>query len=218
MTRTRVKICCIASPVEARLAIAAGADAVGLVSEMPSGPGVISEIDIIRITAEIPPPVASVLLTSRTEPGAVATHVLSSGVNTVQLVDRVSEATYSALRQSAPFVRIIQVLHVLSEADVELAMRTAPSVDALLLDSGRPDAAQAELGGTGRTHDWEISRRIVQSCGVPVFLAGGLNDGNVAKAIRAVRPYGVDLCSGVWTDGALDSAKLSAFMSAVAGA
>jgi phosphoribosylanthranilate isomerase len=85
-------------------------------------------------------------------------------------------------------------------------------VDALLLDSGNQKLAIKELGGTGRVHDWRISRRIRDAVEVPVFLAGGLNAANVAAAVAAVEPHGVDVCSGVRTDGRLDPAKLRAFV------
>jgi phosphoribosylanthranilate isomerase len=74
------------------------------------------------------------------------------------------------------------------------------------------------LGGTGRIHDWAVSRRVVEAVREPVFLAGGLNPGNVGDAIRSVRPFGVDVCSGLRTAGRLDDAKLTDFMAAVAAA
>lgn len=215
MPRTRIKICCIALPDEAALAIAAGADALGLVGRMPSGPGPIGDDMIAEIAAMVPPPVATFLLTSETEPDAVVDHVRRCGTNTVQLVDAVPPATYAALRRACPAVRIVQVLHVTGPETLEQARAVAPHVDALLLDSGNPAAEVKQLGGTGRVHDWSVSRRIVGEAGRMVFLAGGLRAENVGEAIGAVRPYGVDLCSGVRTDGALDAEKLSAFVHAV---
>ena len=88
-------------------------------------------------------------------------------------------------------------------------------VDALLLDSGNPSLAVKELGGTGRTHDWKLSRRIRDSVSIPVFLAGGLTPSNVADAVAAVEPFGLDVCSGVRSDGNLDPVKLRAFVDAV---
>ena len=113
---------------------------------------------------------------------------------------------------------LIHVVHVEDEASVALAADYARRADALLLDSGRPSLAVPELGGTGRAHDWRLSARIVAASSVPVFLAGGLAPGNVAEAIRAVRPYGVDVCSRLRSGGALDAAKLAAFVRAVAAA
>lgn len=209
--RTRLKVCCIASIEEARLAIACGADAVGLVARMPSGPGPIPDERIREIAASVPPPVARFLLTSETEGGAIVAHVRATGVCTVQIVDdSVGVEVYERLREEVPLVRIVQVVHVVDEGSIGRALEAARHVDALLLDSGRP--AARELGGTGRRHDWSISRRIVERSGVPVFLAGGLNAGNVGEAVREVRPWGVDLCTGVRTGGRLDEGKLRRFV------
>ena len=84
-------------------------------------------------------------------------------------------------------------------------------MDALLLDSGNPNLKVKELGGTGRIHNWDLSRLIVEKAGIPVFLAGGLNPKNVLKAIKIVQPYGVDICSGVRSNNSLDEEKLKAF-------
>ncbi|MEM8784216.1 MAG: phosphoribosylanthranilate isomerase [Planctomycetota bacterium] len=217
--RTRLKVCCIASVREAKLAIALGADALGLVARMPSGPGCISDERIADIAGSVPPPVATFLLTSETDPSAVVDHVRRTGVNTVQLVDdAVDRTVWQALRDQTPAVRIVQVLHVLGEATIETAERAEPFVDALLLDSGDPHGPVRKLGGTGRVHDWAVSRRIVERSSVPVFLAGGLNPSNVATAIEQVRPYGIDLCSGVRTDGSLDEQKLVSLVRAISDA
>ena len=192
-----------------------GADALGLVSEMPSGPGPISDSAIARICAQVPPPVATFLLTSRTEPDAVVAHILSCRPSVVQLVDSVPTDTYKAIRHHCPSVRIVQAVHVEDERAIHEALWVAPKVDALLLDSGRPLARVRELGGTGRTHDWALSRRIVERSRTPVFLAGGLRAENVSAGLAQVKPFAVDVCSGVRTQGALDGAKLEAFMSAI---
>ncbi|MBL8721711.1 MAG: phosphoribosylanthranilate isomerase [Myxococcales bacterium] len=210
--RTRVKICCISSLEEARLAVSLGADALGLVGPMPSGPGVLDDATIQSIARVVAPPVARFLLTSRTSPDAVVEHALASGVDTVQLVDTVALDTYAALRSRAPHVRVVQVLHVEGPEVVEEATRLAPLVDALLLDSGRPNAAVRELGGTGRVHDWRWSRAVVDAVSCPVFLAGGLSADNARRAIDEVAPFGLDVCSGVRTAGALDQEKLRALM------
>lgn len=214
---TRVKVCCMASQDEVRTAVSLGASAVGLVARMPSGPGPISDELIATLARSVPPGVASFLLTSETEPEAVVDHVRRARVNTVQLVDRVSPSVYQALRKEAPAVKLVQVVHVASPEAVVEAVECAQSVDALLLDSGSFAGPVKELGGTGRIHDWELSRRIVEAVPCPVYLAGGLRPENVAEAIGRVRPFGVDLCTGVRTDGRLDRSKLEAFMNAVRG-
>ncbi len=218
MRAVRIKICCIQSRDETEMALAHGAAALGLVSEMPSGPGVIPESRIIEIAAAIPPGVGSFLLTSRTDAPSIVAQQRRCAVNTLQLCDRPQPGTHESLRRDLPGIGRVQVVHVTGEDSIAEAQTLAPHVDALLLDSGDPSAAVKELGGTGRVHNWEWSRRICQSAGVPVFLAGGLNATNVARAIEVVRPYAVDVCSGVRTKGALDVAKLRDFVDAAHGA
>jgi phosphoribosylanthranilate isomerase len=218
LSATRVKICCISSQEEARLAVQAGASALGLVSRMPSGPGVISDALIAQVAARVPPAVASFLLTCEQDADALIAQQRAARTNTLQLCDAVNPGTYRALREALPGVSLVQVIHVEDEASVDEALAAAAEVDGLLLDSGRPKQAIKELGGTGRVHDWKLSRRIRERAGVPVFLAGGLNADNVADAIRQVEPFGVDVCSGVRTNGALDGRKLTAFLERVRGA
>ena len=208
----------MASVDEARLAIRYGADAVGLVSAMPSGPGPIDEALIAQIRAHVPPPLATFLLTCQQDATAIVEQLRRTRCNTVQICDEVPRGTYHNIRTALPGVSIVQVIHVVDANAIEQAKRAAPQVDALLLDSGRPALSVKELGGTGRVHDWAISAELVRSVSVPVFLAGGLNASNVADAIRQVRPFGVDVCSGLRTDGKLDETKLAAFVEAVASA
>ncbi|MGK2960905.1 MAG: phosphoribosylanthranilate isomerase [Gemmatimonadaceae bacterium] len=210
-----VKICCIASVEEMSLALDAGADALGFVSKMPSGPGPIDEELITSIIARVPEGTATFLLTSETSAEAIVAQQRRTGANTLQLVDEVEPGSHAALRDSLPGIRIVQVIHVADARSVHEAVGVAADVDALLLDSGNPRLAVKELGGTGRIHDWSVSREIRERSGIPVYLAGGLNAGNVATAIAAVRPAGVDVCSGVRTEGRLDPGKLRAFVSAV---
>lgn len=211
----RVKVCCISSTAEAALAVRCGASALGLVSAMPSGPGVITETKIARIAATVPPPVGTFLLTSRTDPAEIAAQHQRCCTTTIQLCDRLAAGAHAALRRLLPGISLVQVIHVAGQASVDEAVSVARGVDALLLDSGNQKLAVKELGGTGRTHDWRLSRQIVEQSPVPVFLAGGLHADNVADAIRAVRPFGIDLCTGVRTDGHLDEGRLRAFMAAV---
>ncbi len=217
-TRPRVKICCISSVAEARLAVAAGAHALGLVSAMPSGPGVIDEALIARVAAAVPPPVSAFLLTSLQDAPALVAQQRRLGVATLQLVDAVAPAVYTELRRELPGVRLVQVVHVTGSESLDEAREVAAHVDAILLDSGNPKAAVKELGGTGRRHDWGVSRRIREAVEVPVFLAGGLNAGNVAEAVREVGPFALDICSGVRSEGALDPDKLRAFFQAAGAA
>jgi phosphoribosylanthranilate isomerase len=211
-----VKVCCIANLAEARLAISAGAAAIGLVSEMPSGPGVIPDELIAEIAAAIPRPTETFLLTSRRDADAIADQHRRCGTTALQLVDQVPAAELRRLRVLLPGVRLVQVVHVDGEESVGEASSVAGLIDSLLLDSGNPRLAVKILGGTGRVHDWSYSRRIRESVSVPVLLAGGLHPGNVKAAIENVQPAGLDVCSGLRTNGALDSRKLTAFL-ALAG-
>ena len=214
----RVKVCCISSVDEARLAVECGADALGLVSAMPSGPGVIFEALIGAIAATVPPPVATFLLTCEQRVEAIVAQQQRCRTNTVQLCDRLTEGSHADLRAAMPGVAIVQVIHVTGRASIDEALAVAADVDAILLDSGNQTLATKELGGTGRTHDWELSAEIRQRAGVPIFLAGGLRVENVASAVRQVEPWGLDICSGVRTDGHLDRDKLQAFIAASASA
>lgn len=207
-----VKICCISSPEEAALAIAAGASALGLVSEMPSGPGVIPETRIRAIAARVPKGIETFLLTSRVRVPEIVEQARRCGTTTVQLVDRLEQGSHDDLRRSLPGVRVVQVVHVTGPDAVQEAVTASRSADALLLDSGNPEAAVKELGGTGRVHDWGLSARIRERIDVPVYLAGGLTADNAAAAVSAVRPYALDVCSGVRTDGRLDADKLVRFV------
>ncbi|MDB6056806.1 MAG: Phosphoribosylanthranilate isomerase [Verrucomicrobiales bacterium] len=217
-TRPKVKICCIKSAEEAALAISCGASAVGLVSAMPSGPGVISEDAIAQIAATVPPPIATFLLTCECSPDAIIAQQRRCGTNTVQLCDHLPPTIYPRLREGLPGVRLVQVVHVIDDASVDYAIAAAAHVDALLLDSGNLSLAIRQLGGTGRTHDWTLSRRIRDNVSIPIYLAGGLNPGNVAAAIAAVDPFGLDLCSSVRTNDDLDPIKLRAFFTAIPSA
>lgn len=217
MTVPRIKICCISSVEEARLAVQFGASALGLVGPMPSGPGIITDEQIHAIARTAPPAVATFLLTSETDAGAIVTHHQRVLTSTVQIVDALQSGTYAEIRQALGGVKLVQVIHVIGEESLDEAQRIAPHVDAILLDSGNPNLAVKELGGTGRTHNWVISRRIVEAVQVPVFLAGGLRPDNVRAAIEAVQPFGLDLCSGVRTEGRLDGRKLEAFFRAATG-
>ena len=209
--KPRVKICCIGSREEARLAVEHGASALGLVSEMPSGPGVIPDDLIREIAAVIPPAVSSFLLTCKQDAASIIEQQRKARVNTIQICDRLETGSYRELRDALPGISIVQVIHVTGPESVDEAAAVATHVDAILLDSGNQSLAVKELGGTGRTHDWTLSRRIREAVAVPIFLAGGLKPANIAEAVRQVEPFGVDVCSGVRTNGKLDEVKLAEF-------
>jgi phosphoribosylanthranilate isomerase len=139
---------------------------------------------------------------------------------TLQLVDELPAGAHAELRRAMPGVKLVQVIHVVGPESVEEAVSVAPEVDAILLDSGNPALAVKELGGTGRRHDWAISRQIRESVPVPVWLAGGLNPNNAREAIETVQPFALDLCSGIRSGEGydLDQDKLDRFMAAVRAA
>jgi phosphoribosylanthranilate isomerase len=213
----RIKICCIKSEIEARIAIESGASAIGLVASMPSGPGPISDALIRQIAKTIPPPVATFLLTSETSVKEIIKHHRRTDTNTIQIVDSLSAGTYSQLKVALPGVKIVQVIHVIDDRSVDEALKISEMVDAILLDSGNPKLKVKELGGTGRVHNWKLSRLIRDRSKCPVFLAGGLNAENVRQAIEEVQPFAIDVCSGVRTDGNLDRNKLELFFIRASG-
>ena len=213
----RVKICCIRDLGEARLAIDAGASALGLVSPMPSGPGVIDEETIAAVAAAAPPAVATFLLTCLADAPRISGQVGRTRVSAVQICDRPEPGTAAALHRALPALKVVQVVHVTGPASVDEAAEAAQDADAILLDSGNPAARVKELGGTGRRHDWALSAEIVARVSRPVFLAGGLTPENAAEAIRTVQPWALDICSGVRTDGRLDAGKLARLFAAVHG-
>lgn len=212
------KVCCMLSAEESDMAVAAGALAIGLVGEMPNGPGPIAD-DAIRkiadhVSARHGDRVWTTLLTSRTEGGAIADHIADTGVNSVQIVDDPEPRAYDLIRRAHSHIRILQVIHVEDEGAIDAARRASEDADVILLDSGKPSAPERTLGGTGDIHDWSVSKRIVEQVERPVFLAGGLNPENVTEAIKTVRPYGVDICSGLRDKSrghALNHKKLCAF-------
>jgi phosphoribosylanthranilate isomerase len=213
--KMKIKICCIASVEEAELAIANGAWAIGLVGKMPSGPGPIEDSLIAKIAEHVRGRVETFLLTSEQSARGIIEHAKRTRTTTIQIVDRITQGSYDDLRRALPDIKLVQVIHVEDETSIDEALEAAQRVDYLLLDSGRPNLKVKELGGTGRVHDWEISRKIRERSGVPVFLAGGLTPENVAEAVRIVEPFGVDICSGVRTDGKLDRGKVRRFVGGI---
>lgn len=215
MNTPRVKICCISSIDEAKIAIEHGASALGLVGNMPSGPGIIGDELISQIAKAIPPPISTFLLTSETSPRDIIKHYKRVNTSTIQIVDELEKREYEMIRRELPNVKLVQVIHVIDQNSVKEAIEVSEFVDAILLDSGNPNLTVKELGGTGRVHDWELSKEIRMSIPIPLFLAGGLNKDNVKKAIEIVQPFGLDLCSSVRTNGKLDHQKLKLFFKAI---
>ena len=211
----KVKICCISSIEEAKLAVAYGAAAIGLVGRMPSGPGIITDELIHAIAKTVPPPIQTFLLTSETTTDNIIEHHKKVNTTTIQIVDALSGREYHKIREAIPNVQLVQVIHVLDEGSIKEAIEISEFVDAILLDSGNPNLPTKVLGGTGKTHNWDLSKKIREEISLPVFLAGGINKDNIKKAIEHVQPYGIDLCSSVRTNGQLDESKLEELFKAI---
>ena len=211
----KVKICCISSIEEASLAIAHGAAAIGLVGRMPSGPGIITDDLIHSIAKTVLPPIDSFLLTSETTAEAIIEHHNKVNTTTIQMVDALTDRQYHKIREAIPHVKLVQVIHVLDEKAVQEAIEISEWVDAILLDSGNPNLSTKVLGGTGKTHNWDLSKKIRENISIPTYLAGGINKDNIRMAIDHVQPYGIDLCSSVRTNGQLDERKLEELFKAL---
>lgn len=211
----KVKICCISSIEEARLAVAYGAAAIGLVGRMPSGPGIITDELIHAIAKTVPQPIQTFLLTSETTTDNIIEHHRKVNTTTIQIVDALSGREYHKIREAIPNVQLVQVIHVLDEGSIKEAIEISEFVDAILLDSGNPNLPTKVLGGTGKTHNWDLSKKIREKISLPIFLAGGINKDNIKKAIEHVQPYGIDLCSSVRTNGQLDESKLEELFKAI---
>jgi phosphoribosylanthranilate isomerase len=215
MSKLSVKICCISSIEEANLAMQFGASAIGLVGRMPSGPGVIDDELIHKIAKNIPLSVETFLLTSETKAQSIIEHYKKTNTTTIQIVDALSDRQYKTIREELPNVKIVQVIHVVNDSSIREAIEIAEFVDAILLDSGNPNLLIKELGGTGRTHNWDLSKKIRENISIPTYLAGGINKDNIRMAIDHVQPYGIDLCSSVRTNGQLDERKLEELFKAL---
>lgn len=211
----KIKICCISSLAEANMAIHHGASAIGLVGHMPSGPGVISDELIFSIAQNVPTTIETFLLTSETSADQIITHHQKVKTNTIQIVDALQEGTYLEIKKALPEIKLVQVIHVIDEHSIDEAIGLSEQVDYLLLDSGNPNLKTKILGGTGKVHNWHLSRKIVDQSKVPVYLAGGINAENIKEAIEKVQPYGLDLCSSLRTNNQLDPRKLESFFTAL---
>jgi len=203
---TRVKICGITRESDLRTAVAAGADALGFLVDVPvDSPRAIEPARAAELVAQVPPFVSSVLVTMPGDPARVVDLARTVSPDVVQVHGDLGEGDVAYLRAQldAALVKVVSV------SDLDAAHRYADLVDALLVDSADEDGA----GGTGNVHDWERTARFVGAVDVPVVLAGGLTAANVADAVAAVRPFAVDVASGVEScGGEKDEAAVAAFV------
>jgi phosphoribosylanthranilate isomerase len=208
----RVKVSCLRSAEEARRAVSFGVEAIGVASGLPAPAQELTDEEIAVIAAAVGEEVGTFLLTGLEDVDEIVEKVRRCGVNTVQLWDVLPRDSYRKIRRALPGVSIAQSVHVTGEAAIDQAREMATVADALVLGSTNPEPPFRWSDPHGQTHDWEISRRIVKAAQVPVILSGGLTHRNVADAIRLVRPYGVEVCSGVRRAGALETSMLVQFL------
>lgn len=207
----RVKICGIKN-IEDALAVAAlGADELGFHVGLAGGRSPLTPEDAARIIKQLPPHAAPVLVTSVVEPKELIGLAQKTGAAILQLYGDASPAQIQEVKEAMPSVKIWKVINIADEASIALAKEYEGAADAVALDTFNKD--NGARGGSGKTHDWDISRRIAESLSIPVILAGGLNPENVAEAVAQVRPAGVDVNSGVTNpDGSKDLAKVKRFI------
>ena len=195
----RVKICGITNLDDAHHAAAYGADALGFVF-YPGSPRFVDPDTARRIIAELPPLVTTVGLFVNEPSARIREMVDFCGLNTVQLHgdEEPDQCCY-------PPCRVIKALRM--RGDMQTSQFAAYTVSALLLDAFVPNT----FGGTGHRCDWEQAAIVASQH--RVILAGGLNPDNVAEAVRQVRPYGVDVSSGVEEKpGQKDPEKVARFI------
>lgn len=208
----RIQIAGVSSLEEALAAADAGVDALGFTVRLPTGVhDDLTEAKARGIVAALPPFVASVAITYVDTPREAVELCRYLGVTTLQLHGPFPTQEIPVLRVGLPHLKIIRAVHVTGPEAVAQARALARQVDALILDTYDP--ATGRHGATGKTHDWTISRQIVDGVPVPVILAGGLTPDNVADAIAAVRPWGVDVHTGIERpDGSRDLDHIRAFV------
>lgn len=189
----KVKICGITNIKDALLAAELGADFLGFIVEISESEDSLSKDEAKNLIRQLPLEVIPVMVTylnNAEEIVKVASYVIAGAV---QLHSNISLPEIGKIRKALPKIKIIKAIHVIDEKVVSEAVKFSDYVDYILLDS----KAKGKIGGTGKTHDWSISRKIILKCKKPVLLAGGLNPENVLDAVRKIKPFGVDVNSGV---------------------
>lgn len=203
---THVKICGLRTPEQ--VAAARGADAIGLVVASPQSHRDLPLDEAARLARLCGPFQTSVAVTAERDLDVLRGIVRVVRPQALQVPFRAGGAVFHHLRADFPLLRILVACR---PEDAHLAPVDA---DALVLDAATADG----YGGTGRLTDWGAARGVRESARLPIVLAGGLTPDNVADAVRAVRPYGVDVSSGVETEKAKDAKKIEAFIANARGA
>ena len=208
-----VKICGIRRHEDALIAAELGADAIGLlVGQRHNSPDFISAAVAREISRTLPPSVEAVLVTQITEVDEIERLLRQSGITAVQLHSEITADSVANLRTRFPDLKVFKSVHVISAESVRYPEGFSKVVDGFVLDT--INVATDQVGGTGKTHDWSISRKIVERFpDIPIILAGGLNSKNVRSAIESVHPFGVDVNSGTkGSDGFKDARKMREFI------
>jgi phosphoribosylanthranilate isomerase len=208
-----VKICGIRRREDALIAAELGADAIGLlVGQRHNSPDFISATVARDIDRALPPSVEAVLVTHVEDIDKLERLLQESEIRTVQLHSEIAPSSVERLRGRLPHLKIFKSVSVISADSVAYPEAFAQLVDGFVLDS--INLATDQVGGTGKTHDWSVSRQIVMRYPeIPSILAGGLNSENVRSAIEQVHPFGVDVNSGTKApDEFKDPRKIEAFI------
>ena len=205
----RVKICGTATFADLECAVAAGADAVGFLMGITHvTQDAVTPETAAAMVATLPPFIVPVAVTHLTKPSDLIRIVELSHCTTLQIQDMVTPDDIAEVREDLPYLRIMKAVHVMDESAIATAKYFSDAADAILLDTRTAD----RIGGTGITHDWNISAKIVKECSCPVILAGGLTPENVTEAVARVRPYAVDVHTGVKKNGVRDAERTRAFV------
>jgi phosphoribosylanthranilate isomerase len=208
----RVQIAGVSTLDEALAAEQAGADALGFTVRLPTGVhDGLTEAVARGIIAALPPFIASVAITYVDTARAAVDLCRYLGVSALQLHGPFPTQELPLIRAALPHLKLIRAVHVTGPQAPAQARALERRVDALILDTYDPVCDRH--GATGKTHDWAISRQIVDQVRTRVILAGGLTPDNIAEAVRAVRPWAVDVHTGVEdADGRRNFDKLRAFI------
>ena len=208
----KIQIAGLSTAEDVAFAFEEGVDSVGFTVGLPDGPhdGLTEEM-VGTIVDGLPPLLAAVTITYERTLGGLLRMLRTCRTPVLQAHGAHDRDTILRLKGEMPHLKVIKSITV-TDRDSALGEVSAweSVADCLILDS--LDSLSGRLGATGLVHDWNISRGIVEISSLPVILAGGLTPENVAEAIDAVRPWGVDVHTGVEIDGRFSRERLSAFV------